>query len=232
MKITPIILSIPPYISTTWNQVSALQKKGDVLAVSLKNGETVMIPDLNPATIDLIFRAHAASLEMQANADMNAFLKNLSNAEGGNLDVPFRLGFSATPDGIGAALQHNPAQADAPDLPKVILQKIAAIAKIVAPEEAGALPVPENNCNCMHCQIARAIQEAIHPKKGEGENEEIVSDAELTFQEWDIVQTGDKLFSVINRLDNHEKYSVYLGQPIGCTCGKPNCEHILAVLKS
>ena len=48
----------------------------------------------------------------------------------------------------------------------------------------------------------------------------------------EITQTGDKLFTVVNKLDPQENYHVYLGHPVGCTCGKQGCEHILVVLKS
>ena len=45
------------------------------------------------------------------------------------------------------------------------------------------------------------------------------------------IQTDEKMFTVTNRLDKNEKFNVYLGKPIGCTCGKEGCEHILAVLR-
>ena len=98
------------------------------------------------------------------------------------------------------------------------------------------LPRPEDDCNCFHCQVARAIREAlgivpeIHLEAAA--QEEIVTDEDLTFEEWNIVQTGDKLFTVINKLSPEEKYNVYLGHPIGCTCGNQGCEHIHVVLKS
>ena len=44
-----------------------------------------------------------------------------------------RVGFAGF-DEAGQMMQHNPAQADAPDIPFEILQKIAAIAKIIAPD--------------------------------------------------------------------------------------------------
>jgi len=64
--------------------------------------------------------------------------------------------------------------------------------------------------------------------------DEEVKDEELTFKdEWEVKETGDKLlFSVHNPLDPKECYSVFLGDPIGCTCGKKNCDHIKAVLRS
>ncbi len=149
------------------------------------------------------------------------------------IEMPFKLGISSI-DGMGNPLVHNPAQKDAADIPKPILQKIAAIAKIISPEDITAMPKAEPHCNCLHCQIVRTINEAVEPEKlviSEQDADE-VKDEELAFQQWDVTQAGDNLFNVINRLDNQEKYSVYLGHPVGCTCGKSSCEHIVAVLKS
>jgi hypothetical protein len=79
----------------------------------------------------------------------------------------------------------------------------------------------------MHCQIAKAL----HGELPE-EQEEEVTDEDLKFRLWDIDQTGDKLYVVTNPLDSKEYYNVFLGDPIGCTCGEKNCEHIRAVLNS
>ena len=105
-----------------------------------------------------------------------------------------------------------------------------AIAKIISPSEELLLPKSEPGCNCFFCQIARALNPEL--SSSHTTDEPAIADEELQFQQWDIKQTGEKLYSVINRLDEHEKYNVYLGHPIGCTCGKQGCEHILAVLKS
>lgn len=228
MKINDKVLSLPPYISTSWSQVTSILFKNGALVVNLRNADSVTIPGLSPQILDQIFAAHAAYTENEAQ-------KNTldSGLIGGS---PFKIGFSTT-DGLGAALQHNPEQAGAPDLPPQMLEKLGAIAKIIAPEDIENLPLPESNCNCMHCQIARAIQTSLHaptdqPHIHHEQEGELVSDAELQFPEWDITQTGDNLFSVVNHLDQSEKYNVFLGHPVGCTCGKAGCEHILAVLKS
>lgn len=246
MKINSKIFNLPPYISTSWNKVAALHMNGSVLVVTLAHGEIINIPGLQPELIETIFNAHATFLEQESIRDpiqpqtptgpaktLHPFAQALMNAEQG-MDLPFRFGFS-TFDGFGSALQHNPAQANAPDLPKEILQKITDIAKIVAPEDPAAIPKPEPHCNCMHCQIAKAITSGLHLTTEQPQQlheEPHVTDEDLTFQQWDIRQTGDKMYSVANKLDLNEKYSVYLGEPVGCTCGKPGCEHILAVLKS
>lgn len=224
--------SFPPYISTSWEHVVSINYKEDELFVSLVNGNVVVIEGLEDAEIDSIFKAHATYLEKEALRKQPGKIeqpKFQPNVAGGEI---FKLGFGAT-DGYGMMLQHNPAQANAPELPKEILHKISSIAKILAPEDVSLLPSAEPNCNCFHCQIAKAIEASFAPQiKEELEIEEKVSEEDLKFQQWEIVQTGDKLFSVKNKLDPKEVYSVYLGQPIGCTCGKEGCEHILVVLKS
>lgn len=243
MKINDKILSLPPYISTSWDQVSALRMKANHLSITLKNGDSIDIPALVPEIIEKIFQAHADHLELQTeksyletkqNTSFNKQLlaQTLFGQDPGEL--PFRFGISGI-DGMSAALQHNPDQSDAPNIPEPILRKISAIAKIVGPEEASTLPKAEPNCNCVYCQLTRAIsgegQEPVHLMAEESE-EETVNEGDLAFQQWDIAPAGDKLFTVTSRLDTNEKYSVYLGSPVGCTCGHPSCEHIVAVLKS
>jgi hypothetical protein len=208
--------------------------EGTTLVLTLLKGNTISLPDLPPEIIENIFKMHALVVdgkEIAPTPQPKNLFQAMANAE--SSESPFRLGFSSF-DGLGSALQHNQAQANAPDLPPEILQKIAAIAKIVTPEDQAALPKAEAHCNCIHCQIARAITTGVENKVQEPplQEEAIVADEELTFQPWDIKQTSDKLYLVTNREDSHEKYSVYLGEPVGCTCGKPGCEHILAVLKS
>jgi hypothetical protein len=230
MKISDKILSIPPYISTSWAAISTIRMRANLLVITLKNSDQIEIPNLTAEIIERIFHTHATYLEK----DQRSFAKEANSV---NSEMPFRIGLGSI-DNLGSALQHNPAQANAPDLPQEILNKIGLIAKIISPEDLAQLPKPEPHCNCMHCQIAKAIlqnvQEQAKGQEGQlnSSQEELVLDEELSFRQWDIEQCGDKLFNVINRLDNKERYSVYLGEPIGCTCGKQGCEHILAVLKS
>lgn len=216
MKITPKILSIPPYLSTTWKNIASLQAKptGNVftLQVLLQNQKTVEVPGLNQEMIDEIFASHARF------------------ADPSKLEIDPSFGFSLPIQGEGGvdalnpALHHNPEQANLPPLQPEVLRKIAAIAKIIGAESFSFLKA-EPNCNCLHCQISRAFQQ-------EEEFEEVVSDEDLRFRDWDITQTGDKLYQVVNPLDSAEHYNVFLGKPIGCTCGSKDCEHIRAVLKS
>lgn len=245
MKINPKYLHLPPHISTSWTQVRALFLKQGDLVVSLVDGTMIAIHGLQQEIIDTIFNAHAAFLE--------TYFSRLERSP-----LPFQV-FQMPPSGnpsqldpndkttmrfsfdnlesMASAMQHNPAQANMPNLPKEMVSKIAEIARVVAPDEVNNMPKAEPHCNCPHCQIARAIHqespsEAVVDVPNQMNNEEPISDKDLAFQEWDIVKAGDKLYTVSNHLDQNEKYTVFLGDPVGCTCGKPGCEHILAVLKS
>lgn len=244
MKITSKILHIPPHLSTSWTQVRAIYLKENTVVVSLLDGVIIEIPGLPAESRNAIFDAYAAYLEEQNSkqppqtqrpAPFQIFQVS-SHAPGMEPTPMPSTGFDSI-ESMASALQHNMAQANMPDLPPEVLNKIAAIAKIVAPEDIQNLPKPEPHCNCPHCQIARAIHGGTRevestPSSPIEAHEEIVSDKDLSFQQWDIVQTGEKLYSVASRLDPKERYSVYLGHPVGCTCGKQGCEHILAVLKS
>jgi len=229
-------LSIPPYLSTSWKNIRALRMQGSDLLVTMMDGQTVVIPNLGENEVEIVFASHSKYLEEHNHlsledrsrpARVSSRISNFSEMfeQGGT--TPFRFGFGGF-DGLGNVLQHNQEQSHAPDLPKEILQKIAAIAKIVVPDDPNSIPKAEPHCNCVYCQIARAIERGL---RGEEEEEE-VSDEDLKFRDWDIVQSGDNLYTVSNPLNSEEKYNVHLGEPIGCTCGQSNCEHLLAVLRS
>jgi hypothetical protein len=236
MKVDFNIISVPPYISTSWKNVDSLFLENDnSLVITLKNGTNVKIPALDKATIELIFNTHAKVLAKQDSTNPPAaippFIANDTQPLGGNFSNSFPLKIG--PDGIeamGAALSHNPDQANAPDLPIDMLKKIAMVAKIIASEvPENSFPKPENGCNCTHCQIARAIHKSIDPSFEEQEEE--ISEEDLKFKEWDITSLGNNIYVVID-LSTQEEFRVFLGEPLGCTCGEKNCVHIKAVLKS
>lgn len=238
MKINDKVLNIPPYLSTTWDQIAAIHMKGSVLAVTLKDGDTVNIPGLKQEAIDSVFHHHADALENSTPIAHEILLNETIERQSmtSSSPPPFQLAFSSL-DGLNTMMQHNPEQANAPELPTELLQKITSITKILSTDVSMVLPKPEPHCNCFHCQIARALTpEEEHNLLTESfletKDDVPVSDEELRFQQWTILQTNDKLFIVTNKLDENEHYNVYLGEPVGCTCGMQGCEHILAVLKS
>ena len=219
MKINNQILSLPPYISTSWKNVNSLSVDlSGNLIILLHSNAKIIIPNLEKSVINVIFDAHAKYIEQET-----------SPKKGGDfLGSPFlKIGAEGI-ESLGSAMQHNPLQANAPDLPKDILEKIVSITKAMN-IETDIMPKPEANCNCVHCQLARAL-------RGESRNKETtdeeVTEEDLKFRTWDIEQIDEKLYRVTNPLDNNEHYSVYLGSPVGCTCGEKNCEHIKAVLNS
>jgi hypothetical protein len=224
MKITDKILSLPPYISTAWKNIVSLHVEtrpyGHVLLIQLITGSKVEVPNLDPKIMERIFSMHAIVLEQEGRLPPNLVTTQ-------TFAIPFPI------EGLTSVLQHNPEQADTPPLPPEILEKIQSF-KDMLPEDLTSLQKAEPHCNCPYCQITRAITgalveaEAAAPAIGEEE----VSAEDLTFRNWDIKQESERLYSVTNPLDGKEHYNVFLGEPLGCTCGNRNCEHIQAVLRS
>jgi hypothetical protein len=220
MKITETLLSIPPYISTTWNHIASLHYEREKLAliISLKNGTEVAVPHLTPAELNEIFDAH--SRYSQPSEDSTSPSAPL------NFTIPLR---SDSPiDSIAPAMQHNPQQQNFPTLPPEILDKIVGIAKALGVGDPSTLTPPEPDCSCVYCQLAHALLKGQSSETAEEE----VTEADLHFRDWEVKQTSDHLYIVTNPLEKGEQYTVFLGEPLGCTCGEKHCEHIKAVLCS
>lgn len=230
MKVTisPKSLTILPYLSTSWENIDAIfaetTKSGLTLIVLLKNGTKVEVPNLTESSIEPILRHNAKYLEEKNNKPQNPIIPSSSL----KLGFPMQIGEEGM-QMMNSAMQHDPSQSDGPELPKEVLDKIVKISSILGNEEM-QMADPVENCNCVYCQISRALKG--HRKVEQESIEEAVQDEELSFRTWDIEQKEKDLYIVTNPLDPHEQYQVFLGNPIGCTCGKNNCEHIQAVLKS
>ena len=227
MKISAKLLNIPPYISTAWKDISSLHTKKDdrgnpILVVTLKNQTEVEVPTLEETSINEIFETFARYNEAEKPAIKTG------------IDSPFVFSIpmkkTSPIESLGPSMTHNPEQANLPNLPPEMLEKVTNIAKAFGLDDTSLLPRPETNCNCLHCQIVRSLH---------GETpaltaplEEAISEEDLQFRGWDIKQTDEKLYLVTNPLDENEHYTVFLGDPLGCTCGEKTCEHIRAVLSS
>ncbi len=222
-KIDHQIICIPPYISTTWDQVTFLQSEDHpdthrlTLCLHLSDGKVIRVPNLDPSIIDIAFSSHLKYMELRKAAPQLT-----------EQFAQFRIGLPGV-ENLSEALQHDMSKSNTPNLPKEVVARIAAMAKMITGGDLDAFPKPEPHCNCTHCQLAKAIH-------GEAAaNEEMlepVSDEELSFRSWDINQCADKLYIVTNPIDPKEQYNVFLGSPVGCTCGQTHCEHIEAVLAS
>lgn len=246
VNVTAKLLHIPPYLSTAWDQVATLRMSsvpglGDCLVVTLKDQTSAKIPGLDPTTVELIFSKY------------HDYLANSSNVEKEEKTPPFSKLFfppnmAAMSEWLGAdhgnitqmpagaemlqlsnTMQHNPAQSQMPDLPAELLEKIVTIAKVIGVDEGAQQIKAEPHCNCLHCQLARALR---GEQKEDSSPEEEVKDEELKFRSWDIKQVDEHRYQVSHPLDPAETYTVFLGSPVGCTCGQKGCEHINAVLNS
>lgn len=246
VKIDEKLICIPPFISTTWDNVSFLQSEEEpetglfTLNIHLTEGKTIRIPNLDSSLVDIAFSAHVNYLEISSSKSSQIKDEGAGKAFG-NLfqqltgllpdqvgNIPIRFGFSS--DGMPGmeALQHNNAHGDSPDMPTEVLDKISGMIKMLSNGETSTFPKPEAHCNCPHCQVARSVHNI--EKEPLSAIDQPVSDEDLTFRDWEIIKKSDTLYTVINPLDSLEQYSVYLGTPVGCTCGHASCEHIKAVL--
>lgn len=228
MKINNQVLSIPPYISTAWENVASLHvesRNGKLLLIlSLINGQLIEVPGLHPGLIKTIFAAHANFVEVDHQKREHPTVP---------AEQIFTFGFPIGQAGLemnAPTLEHNPQLADSPDLPSSLLKKISELSRKLGMKASSFMPEPEPHCNCMHCQIAKAMQNGLNEELMS--EEEIVSDEDLKFRTWDIHQAGDRLYKVSNPEEPEESYNVFLGEPLGCTCGNLHCEHIKAVLSS
>jgi len=233
-------LSIPPYVSTSWRNIRTLRMEEHTLLITLLDNSIVRVPNLEPPFVDQLFAQHATYLEEQASqqpfpapSKPESVFRPMIPPNAASLlgkEAFFRLG-SFGPEGFAEALQHDPAHAGAPDLPREILEKVATVSKIMAPGDPNMLPKAEPHCNCVFCQLARAIRDGVPLLKAGEEAEILISNEELTFKEWEIKELSLNVYEVANPLNSEEYYKVCL-DPVGCTCGQANCSHILAVLRS
>lgn len=230
MKLTPKVLTIPPYLSTTWKAIASMHVQGKegsfCLIVSLKTGQVIEVPALDKESVTKIFEAH---VQYSGSPSSSQEPKPEPSNEGGvaepiSFSFPFK-GEGSIAEAFGTASQHNPEQSDLPSLSPGVLKKITAIAEAFGMEAIEALSPAEPGCNCIYCQVVNAL-------RGDGPDEEEVTEEDLKFRSWDVRQTADKLYIVTNPIDENEHYNVYLGEPLGCTCGEKNCEHIRAVLNT
>ena len=256
MKISQAILSIPPYISTTWDLVISLHTEASKLIITLKTGLAITIPELTKETLQEIYETHALFLENQSKKleksleyripfPLSQLLDPMTHkpedstlsreAKNKNL-IHFNLDNLNHFGSLKGSFHHNPEDAHFPELPKELLDKIAAIVKIMKTSDVSYTEPLDENCHCPHCQISRTLFHEQELTKKEilplPPIDTTLCEADLTFQQWEIKNIEENLYDVINCLDPNETYKVFLGNPVGCTCGQLGCEHIIAVLKS
>lgn len=233
MIINREVFSLPPYISTSWGHVAALYMKDDVLVVALDEGIVISIPSLVPNIVQQIFDAHAAYLTEEAKRGQTK--QKLREMEGTVVEFPFKTSMGL--DGMmSSSMQHNPEQAHAPDIPKDILNKIVGITKLLGPEDANQFPKAEPHCNCMYCQIARAVHSALDDDDAieivaENKREPIAPPTPHE-SSWIVAKEDEHIYNVHHKDSPEETFKVFLGDQVGCTCGQSGCAHMLAVLRS
>lgn len=241
MKITDKLLSIPPYLSTSWFNISALFMENHpelsipTLAVSLRDGQKVNLPELAPELLEIIFENHArhlnrersktgiSLLQLPAKVSLSSWMPDWISS------LPLK--FLGEPEDLSLFMKHNPEINGVIPIPDEILSRVVAISRaILRPSDRESLPVPEGDCRCPHCQIARAIQFGF--EQNEDLIDEPISDEDLQLGLWIIKPMPRKTFEVTNSLDSDQTFTVSLGKKVKCNCGQSHCEHIKVVLRS
>ncbi|MGR3951570.1 MAG: SWIM zinc finger family protein [Chlamydia sp.] len=250
MKVTKTILFIPPYISTRWSSVSTLsQINTDTIQVILTDKNAISIPYLSQEQIEQIFSCHLESLEEPTSAHHPEYMKQqdfvdlIALVQSGIKEIMaliLKLGSTAI-SSVGKALEHDSKNSKMALLSPEMREKVLMLLNVIPKEDILGMPLPEPDCNCMYCQISRILRTELEFKAENSDEEKIaqedaleeeVHEHDLEFSEWSVSPISEKLFLVRNKLEPYEEYRVFLGNPIGCTCGKPNCEHIVAALRS
>lgn len=235
IKISPKGLSIPPYISTHWSKIQSLHLKGNALCISLQNGESLLIPNLPQEILRQIFQAHAFFLDQEIPSPVPLHgMEQLHSMFEQMTESSIRLAIGSL-DGMDMITQHNPSDRDAPDLPVELLEKVRNILDFIPPGKSLQIPQADPVCNCFHCQITRTLSQTQKQTTPIEISEEIVKDDDLLFEEWDVRQMDAQQFSVTHKLNPEEAHTVFLGDPIECSCGqhgKKGCDHVLAVLRN
>ncbi|MBQ8498460.1 hypothetical protein [Chlamydia sp.] len=239
VKINDQLICIPPYISARWSQVAFIESHDGgtegraTLKLHLVDGESVSIPDLDQAIINEVFQEHLLYLESTSpqkgkeEEKIQSLLQSVQQvAKGCEIQFFPQKGIVSMLLGgvnsIDMLLQHSPEHKGYPDLPSDLLEKMAQMMSSLSVGTTSIIAKPEPHCNCLHCQIGRVVSEE--------EEDNTVSEEDLTFRSWDVTQNGERMYTVTDPLNPEEQFNVYLGNPIGCTCGQSCCEHVKAVL--
>lgn len=236
MRINHKVLSIPPYISTSWKNICSLQSKKEdgkhLLLIYLQDKSCITVPEIEEVVIKAIFEAHAKHLEIENKASVQSVnKKSQTPATSPDSNIKsFEMG------SVNSLACHNEAERNAPDLPPYILTKVEQISKEMGLSNSATLPFPEPNCNCPFCQIAKSMQKSSEAEVSftsfEEDEEEEISLEDLSFTSWMIRPLKTNLYQVVHPDEPEKNYEVFLDSPIGCTCGSNRCEHIKAVLTS
>lgn len=223
MAVTRRVLHLPPYISTSWENVIALHMEQDedsdepLLVVTLQGGAQIGIPNLREEIAHELFALHAQILAGEENLKCS---QELNKAEG--LFEPEEM--------LKLLICHQPALCDEQPMPEEVECKLQSIGQLLDRDILARLKRPVDNCNCPFCQVHRALLTDLH---NEAESTEDLPDTTIERMQsgkWVINTKDQSTFTVFTEESPQERFQVCLGECISCTCGQANCEHVKAVL--
>jgi hypothetical protein len=240
MKITDRYLSIFPNLCVAWDQIISLQGShidGDKieLLVTVIPNQPIKLPILSIIAAEKIFEAYQGFQDKKDHVRIKIRQIPL------NFDVNNSLGVQLPPllfqgqsnflnaiEQLSTSLKHNPQMSDLPDLPSELLEKISHAFKDLQlaneAEENAPLMQPYPDCKCLHCQIARSLQNG----QLNSEQHSPISHENL----WHVHAISKDEYFVSHTQNDGESHKVYLKPQVSCTCQQSGCAHIEAVLRS
>lgn len=241
MRINHKILSIPPYISTSWKQVLSLktEKKDNsfLLHIHLQDGSFISIPEIDESLINAIFTSHSKYLENETIPPISppssaSFFMELPKESLSFISPPPFLHLLQEFKGLSSLIQHDIKKSNDPSFPQEMINKIVEATKSMKIENPKDLPKAEPHCNCPRCQISRYMNLAFKPIENDMDIDEEVKKEDLSFKDWIIYPIENNQYKVIHPDRKEELHLVNLNSPVMCSCGSSCCEHILAVLNT
>lgn len=228
MKINKNMLSIPPYITTTWDNITCVQAcvvqdEFVDIKICLADGEKVEVPHVPEKIFNKIrdeYEKFIESSSINTPADLGGIASGIADIfQGANRELP-AIGRGENVGVIGFPVSGHPRQHhEAPVLGKEALRQITKTLGEKAFEGEYI-----TKCNCIYCQSCRFVQDKKNKESGEKPLE--FSDA------WLVEEVGTDKFIVRDKMKESNVFTVYLKPKIICSCGSNVCEHIKATLFS
>jgi len=229
MAVTKRMLHLPPYISTSWENVIALHMEQDedsddpLLVVTLSGGVQICIPDLREEMVQDLFALHAQILTMSGAEASEEALKFTG-------DFHFARNPWEPREVLQMLMRHQPSLRDEPPMPQAIINKLQSIGQLLDRDILKRLKPPLEGCNCPFCQVHRAVLTDLYDDEVTAEELPTAPPEEVHSGEWVIQSEDQSTFTVFAEHAPQTRFRVCLSDTISCTCGLPNCDHVKAVL--
>lgn len=236
MKINSNVISIPPYITTSWENVNVInveidKDKKKILIISLESGDQIKIPELSDEDIHNVTSSFESFIEKTSNeqnfVDHNSMISGLTevfqqfinDGKTSQATMSQSPGIGVVKVPLGHSALHSNMPIFDPESLRNIIKTIKAIGEGRNLFEKGEY---QECCNCIYCQACKFLQEEKTENELKEENLEFASS-------WNVEEVNSNEYLVSNK-ENNSTFNVKLEPSVACSCGSNKCEHIRIVL--